>query len=129
MSKVILAGMLAAALALAGPYGSRALAQTAPAKETTDPKKQATDTDDAKTKKAADRKAKADERKAKREEAKKERAEKKSKASAARTAVRERQKQCGSEWREARKAGKIEKGMTWPKFWSACNTRLKTKTG
>jgi len=44
-------------------------------------------------------------------------------------AARERQKQCGSEWRELRKAGKTEKGQTWPKFWSACNTRLKGKTG
>jgi hypothetical protein len=44
-------------------------------------------------------------------------------------AARERQKQCGREWRELRKAGKTEKGQTWPKFWSACNTRLKGKTG
>ena len=42
-------------------------------------------------------------------------------------AARARQKQCGQEWREAKKAGKVEKGMTWPKFWSACNTRLKGK--
>jgi hypothetical protein len=41
--------------------------------------------------------------------------------------ARERQRQCGQEWREAKKAGKIEKGMTWPKYWSACNTRLKGK--
>jgi hypothetical protein len=44
-------------------------------------------------------------------------------------AARERQRQCGAEWRELRKAGKIEKGQTWPKFWSACNTRLKSKSG
>ena len=50
-------------------------------------------------------------------------------ASAARAAVRERQKQCGEEWREAKKAGKIEKNMTWPKYWSACNARLKAKAG
>ena len=25
-------------------------------------------------------------------------------------------------------AGKIEKGQTWPKYWSACNTRLKGKS-
>jgi len=43
--------------------------------------------------------------------------------------ARERQRQCGREWREAKKAGKIEKGQTWPKFWSACNTRLKAKSG
>ena len=41
--------------------------------------------------------------------------------------ARERQRQCGQEWREAKKAGKIEKGVTWPKYWSACNTRLKGK--
>ncbi|MFZ5690844.1 MAG: hypothetical protein ACOY5F_06275, partial [Pseudomonadota bacterium] len=68
-------------------------------------------------------------RKAKRAEAQKQRAEKKAKASAARTAARERQKQCGAEWREAKKAGKIEKNQTWPKFWSACNARLKAKAG
>ncbi|MCC6888420.1 MAG: hypothetical protein IT536_07810 [Hyphomicrobiales bacterium] len=42
--------------------------------------------------------------------------------------ARERQRQCGREWREAKKAGKIEKGMTWPKYWSACNARLKGKS-
>lgn len=42
--------------------------------------------------------------------------------------ARERQRQCGQEWREAKKAGKVEKGMTWPKYWSACNTRLKGKS-
>ena len=40
-------------------------------------------------------------------------------------AARERQKKCGAEWKEAKAAGKIEKGMKWPKFWSACNKRLK----
>lgn len=40
-------------------------------------------------------------------------------------AARERQKQCGIEWKEAKSAGKVEKGMTWPKYWSACNKRLK----
>jgi hypothetical protein len=44
-------------------------------------------------------------------------------------AARARQKQCGQEWRELRKAGKVEKGMTWPKFWSACNRRLKSVKG
>jgi hypothetical protein len=44
-------------------------------------------------------------------------------------AARERQRQCGKEWRAAKKAGTIEKGMTWPKFWSACNKRLKAKSG
>ena len=40
-------------------------------------------------------------------------------------AARERQKKCGAEWKEAKAAGKVEKGMTWPKYWSACNKRLK----
>jgi hypothetical protein len=45
--------------------------------------------------------------------------------SAGMLAARERQKKCGAEWKEAKAAGKIEKGMTWPKYWSACNKRLK----
>jgi hypothetical protein len=118
-SKVILAAAVAVAIACAGVQGGPALAQTAPAAA---PVKETTDKDTAKAKKA-------DERKAKRAEAKKARAEKKEKMSAARAAVRDRQKQCGAEWREARKAGTVEKTMTWPKFWSACNTRLKTKAG
>jgi hypothetical protein len=40
-------------------------------------------------------------------------------------AARERQKKCGAEWKEAKASGKRQKGMTWPKFWSACNKRLK----
>ena len=45
--------------------------------------------------------------------------------SAGMQAMRERQKKCGAEWKEAKTAGKIEKGMKWPKYWSACNKRLK----
>ncbi|HVX98156.1 MAG TPA: hypothetical protein VHA55_00025 [Pseudorhodoplanes sp.] len=45
--------------------------------------------------------------------------------SAGMKAWHERQKKCGAEWREAKAAGKIEKGQTWPKFLSACNKRLK----
>jgi len=41
-------------------------------------------------------------------------------------AARERQKKCGAEWKEAKKEKKVEKGMTWPKYWSACNKRLKS---
>jgi hypothetical protein len=66
--------------------------------------------------------------KAKKEEAK---TKPKRKLTAGQIAARARQKQCGAEWRAAKAAGKIEKGMTWPKFWSACNKRLKaaaTKT-
>ena len=40
-------------------------------------------------------------------------------------AMHERQKKCAAEWKEAKAAGKVEKGQTWPKFWSACNKRLK----
>ena len=46
--------------------------------------------------------------------------------SAGQLAARERQKKCGAEWKEAKAAGKIEKGTTWPKYWSACNKRLKS---
>ena len=115
MRKAILAATIAAALACPVLPSAPALAQAPAAKE-------ATDKDVSKT-------TKAEARKAKRAEAKKSRAEKKAKASAARAAVRDRQKQCGAEWREARKAGTVEKTMTWPKFWSACNTRLKAKAG
>jgi len=40
-------------------------------------------------------------------------------------AARERQKKCAAEWKEAKAASKIEKGASWPKFWSDCNKRLK----
>jgi hypothetical protein len=46
--------------------------------------------------------------------------------SAGLTAMRERQKKCAAEWKEMKTAGKIEKGMKWPKFWSDCNKRLKS---
>ena len=41
-------------------------------------------------------------------------------------AMHARQKQCGAEWR-AGKATLVAQtpGLTWPKFWSQCNTRLK----
>jgi hypothetical protein len=44
-------------------------------------------------------------------------------------AARERQKKCGAEWKAAKAAGKVDKGMTWPKYWSACNKRLKGAAG
>jgi hypothetical protein len=53
---------------------------------------------------------------------------KKRELTAGQKSARERQRQCGQEWRDAKKAGTTEKGMTWPKFWSACNTRLKGKS-
>ena len=40
-------------------------------------------------------------------------------------AFRERQKKCAAEWHEAKNNNKLPPGTTWPKFWSACNTRLK----
>jgi len=43
-------------------------------------------------------------------------------------AMRERQKKCAAEWHAAKDANKIPEGMTWPKFWSQCNTRLKAQT-
>ena len=40
-------------------------------------------------------------------------------------AAHERQKKCAAEWKEQKAAGKIEKGTSWPKYWSACNKGLK----
>jgi hypothetical protein len=45
--------------------------------------------------------------------------------SAAQLALRDRQKKCGAEWKEAKAAGKTDAGMKWPQYWSACNKRLK----
>ena len=45
--------------------------------------------------------------------------------SAGQLAARERQKKCAVECKEAKAANKVE-GTTWPKFWSACNKRLKS---
>ena len=44
-----------------------------------------------------------------------------------RQAMIERERACGKEWRENKAAGKIEKGQTWPRYWSACNTRMKAQ--
>jgi hypothetical protein len=44
-------------------------------------------------------------------------------------ALRARLKKCGAEWRADKAAGKIEKGMKWPVYWSACNKRLKAAGG
>ena len=44
---------------------------------------------------------------------------------AAQLAERERIKKCGKEWKDAKAAGKIEKGMKWPQYWHDCNKRLK----
>jgi curli biogenesis system outer membrane secretion channel CsgG len=44
-------------------------------------------------------------------------------------AARARLKKCGAEWKEAKASGKIEKGMKWSRYWSACNKRLKEAKG
>jgi hypothetical protein len=45
--------------------------------------------------------------------------------SAGQQAMRDRQRKCGAEWKEAKAGGKVDKSMTWPKYWSSCNKRLK----
>ena len=40
-------------------------------------------------------------------------------------AARDRLKKCGAEWKATTAAGKVEKGMKWPQYWSACDKRLK----
>ena len=44
---------------------------------------------------------------------------------ASQLAARERQAKCAAEWKQAKTGGTLESGMKWPKFWSACNARLK----
>ncbi|MBX9774930.1 MAG: hypothetical protein K2Y71_11030 [Xanthobacteraceae bacterium] len=107
MFRLISSALVAAALvvipaAVSTHYSDRALAQAT----------------------ATDKADKAEKGKATTKAAKK----KKRELTAGQKSARERQRQCGQEWREAKKAGKIEKGQTWPKFWSACNTRLKGKS-
>lgn len=48
------------------------------------------------------------------------------KPAAAKSTAAERQKKCGEEWK-AQKAELLKKDpkLKWPKFWSACNKRLK----
>lgn len=48
--------------------------------------------------------------------------------SAGQQAMRDRQKTCGAEWKTV-KGTKAAEGKNWPKFWSECNKRLKTKQG
>ena len=128
--RVVFAAMLLAAIAITAP-AHQAAAQTSTAKEETKKAKA-----DAKTKAAEDKKAKAEARKAEKAAAKKAKAaekkaakaEKKAKLSDGKTAAQARQKQCGEEWKDKRGAKSIEKGMTWPKYYSACSKRLKEKT-
>ena len=35
--------------------------------------------------------------------------------------------ECSKDWKADKAAGKVPAGMKWPKYWSACNTRLKTQ--
>ncbi len=100
MLKYLLAAALATAV-IASPM-PQAFAQTA-----------ATD----KTEKAKTEKTKKDASKAEKKEPKA--------RSAGQVAATERQRKCGTEWKAAKAAGTVEKGMTWPKYWSACNKRLK----
>lgn len=58
-------------------------------------------------------------------QAKPKKAKAKKPPSAGQQAMHERQKKCGAEWKAAKAAGKIAKGMKWPQYWSACNKRLK----
>ncbi len=41
-------------------------------------------------------------------------------------AFRARISECGEQWQQAKASNKT-RGMTWPQYWSACNTRLKAE--
>jgi Ni/Co efflux regulator RcnB len=113
MSKKLFAAVLAAAL-LAAPLPAlmhNAQAETAPAKPDTKATEATKATKGTKAKKAKGTKAK--------------KAKTKKPPTADQLAAHKRAKECGAEWRAAKKAGKIEKDMTWPKYWSACNKRLR----
>jgi hypothetical protein len=114
MSRIVMAVLLGAAFVFCTPM-TEAAAQTPAVKEAP-----AAD-------KAADRKAKSEARKAAAAERRAKTAERKSQAKASRAAAHERQKQCGAEWKKLRTDNKVEKGMTWPKYYSDCNKRLKGK--
>lgn len=40
-------------------------------------------------------------------------------------AAHKRMRECGRMWHRDKAAGKIRSGVTWPKYWSACNAKLK----
>lgn len=40
-------------------------------------------------------------------------------------AARERQAKCSAEWKKAKAEKTLAADAKWPKFWSACNKRLK----
>jgi len=110
LASVLTIAVAGAALTITTPQFGAAFAQSAPAAA---PATTAAEADSGKTKRT--RKAKGEKR------------AKSTTMSEGRKAARERQKQCGAEWKAARAAGTVEKGQTWPKYWSACNTRLKAK--
>jgi hypothetical protein len=47
------------------------------------------------------------------------------KSSAGREALTARERACGAEWKADKAAGKVQAGMKWPQYWSACNKRKK----
>ena len=51
-------------------------------------------------------------------------------AGGGRAAMNGRQKQCGAEWRAQKAALVVQTpGLTWPRYWSQCNARLKAARG
>jgi hypothetical protein len=44
-----------------------------------------------------------------------------------REAMIARERACGAEWKADKAAGKIQEGMKWPQYWSACNKRKKAE--
>ena len=44
-----------------------------------------------------------------------------------REAMIARERACGAEWKADKAAGKIQVGMKWPQYWSACNKRKKAE--
>ena len=49
------------------------------------------------------------------------------KPSPGREAMIARERACGAEWKADKAAGKIQEGMKWPQYWSACNNRKKAE--
>lgn len=49
------------------------------------------------------------------------------KESGGRQAMVARERACGADWKAAKAAGTVPAGMTWPKYWSECNTRKKAQ--
>ena len=44
-----------------------------------------------------------------------------------RAAMIARERACGAEWKADKAAGKIQAGMKWPQYWSACDKRKKAE--